>query len=71
MIGAVCATSDSNVTALGADSADDVITPQLSAVENNVTENSISDGNNLKSEDALKMGAEAKCIFSNYFLQWR
>lgn len=59
MTGAVCAVSDSNTTSLGSDSVDDVITPHLGAVEDNVTENSISDGNKLKSDDTLKMGADA------------
>ena len=58
MVGAVCAASDSNVTASVSDLADNAATQHFDAVENNATEKSIGDDNNLKSENALKMGAD-------------
>ena len=58
IIGAVSA-SDGNVDALGSDLANDAIAQHLDAVEDNATENSISDGNKIKSENALKMGPDA------------
>ncbi len=57
MTGAVCAASDSNAAVLGSDLSDNVIAQHLDAVEDNASDKSINNDNNLNSENALKMGA--------------